>query len=239
VKPKILAVIPARGGSKGVPKKNIREVCGKPLIAYTIEAALAASGYLEHIIVTTDDPETAEISRSFGADVPFMRPAELSGDKAPTGPVLQHAVSFMEQKHGIVYDWVLLLQPTAPFREPNDFKELVEIAQSRDCDSIISVVQVFAVHPILMKKIEDGYLTHFCIEEKEGTRRQDYNPAAYMRNGVYYMTRRNVLMNKDSIWGEKIMPYVMPENRSVGIDSELDLKMVEILMEERMHPNKA
>src|SRR5690349_4824520 len=131
-KSKVLAIIPARGGSKGGPRKNIREVQGKPLIAYTIEAAVAASEYLAHIIVSTDDKETAEIARSYGAEVPFMRPEELSGDKVPTLPVLQHAVKFMEDKYSITYDWVLLLQPTAPFREPNDIVELMQIAKEGD-----------------------------------------------------------------------------------------------------------
>jgi CMP-N,N'-diacetyllegionaminic acid synthase len=230
---KILAVIPARGGSKGVPRKNVRLVGDKPLIAYTIEAALAARDLLYRVVVSTDDEEIAAITRQFGAEAPFLRPAELAEDRTPMVPVLQHAVRFVEEQDGARVDWVLLLQPTAPFRTAQDLRAAVALALQGGCDSVISVVQVFATHPILMKRIEDGRLLPFCTEEKEGTRRQDYQPAAYMRNGAIYLTRRDVLVEKNSIWGEVIRPYVMPEERSVNVDSELDFKLVELLINER------
>ena len=234
--PKILAVIPARGGSKGVPRKNIRLVAGKPLIAYTIEAALAVRSRLHRLIVSTDDAEVAEVARRCGAEVPFMRPAELAGDRAPMIPVLQHAVQTVEAMDNIHLDWVLLLQPTAPFRTAEDIESAFELAARGGCDSVISVVQVFAVHPILMKRIENDRLLPFCLEEKEGTRRQDYQPPAYMRNGAIYLTRRAVLMEQNSIWGGVIRPYIMPEERSVSIDNELDLKLAELMLAERSRP---
>jgi CMP-N,N'-diacetyllegionaminic acid synthase len=230
---KILAVIPARGGSKGVVRKNIRSVCGRPLIAFTIETALAARHLLYRTVVSTDDPEIAAIAREHGADVPFMRPAELAGDKVPTLPVLQHAVSFVEHQDGITLDWVLLLQPTTPLRIVEDIEKSVNLALQNSCDSVISVVKVVAEHPILMKRIERDRLLPYCIIEREGTRRQDCQPPAYLRNGAIYLTRRDVLMEKDSIWGKVIRPYVMPPERSVNIDSELDLKLVELIMQEQ------
>ena len=232
---KILAVIPARGGSKGVARKNIRPVCGKPLIAYTIETALAARHLLHRSIVSTDDPEIKAIACEYGADVPFLRPPELAGDRVPTLPVLQHAVRFVEEADGVALDWVLLLQPTAPLRVIEDIEASVTLAHQNSCDSVISVLQVFAEHPILMKRIEDDRLLPYCIEEKEGTRRQDYQPPAYMRNGAIYLTRRDVLMEQDSIWGQAICPYVMPPERSVSVDNELELKLVEILMQQRLN----
>ena len=231
---KILAVIPARGGSKGVVRKNIRPICGKPLIAYTIETALSARHLLHRTIVSTDDSEIAAVAREHGAEVPFLRPADLAGDKVPTLPVLRHAISFIEAQDGITFDWVLLLQPTAPLRALEDIEASLRAAYQNNCDSVISVVQVFAEHPILMKRIEDNQLLPYCIEEKEGTRRQDYQPPAYMRNGAIYLTRRDVLVEQDSIWGQVIRPYVMPVERSVSIDSELELKLVELLMQERI-----
>ena len=231
---KILAVIPARGGSKGVPRKNIRLICGMPLIAYSIETALAVRHLFHRVIVSTDDEEIASIARQYGAEVPFLRPAELAGDEIPTVPVLQHAVQFVEQQDSIRLDWVCLLQPTDPFRTVEDIEAALALALQGDCDSVISVVQVFSVHPILMKRIENGRLLPYCIKETEGTRRQDYQPPAYMRNGAIYLVRRDVLMVHNSIWGEIIRPYIMPEERSVGVDSELDLKLVEILMKERL-----
>jgi CMP-N-acetylneuraminic acid synthetase len=227
---RVLAVIPARGGSKGVPRKNIRPVCGKPLIAYTIETALRARHLLTRVVVSTDDEEIAEIARRHGADVPFLRPAALGDDNVPTLPVLQHAVTFAEGQDHAIFDWVLLLQPDQPFRTAEDIEAALRLAYEGACDSVISVVQVFSEHPILMKRIVDGHLVPYCIEEKEGTRRQDYDPPAYRRNGAIYLTRRDVLMNRNSVWGDVIRPYVMPEERSVGVDSELDLTLVEILM---------
>jgi CMP-N,N'-diacetyllegionaminic acid synthase len=231
---KALAVIPARGGSKGVPRKNIRPICGKPLIAYTIEVALAARHLFHRVIVSTDDEEIAAISREYGAEVPFLRPAALADDIAPMMPVLQHAVRFVEQQDNIRLDWICLLQPTEAFRTVEDIAAALQLGQAGSCDSVISVVQVFAVHPILMKRIENGQLLPYCIEEREGTRRQDYQPPAYMRNGAIYLTRRDVLMECHSIWGKVIRPYIMPEERSVSVDNELDMKLVEILMAERL-----
>ncbi len=232
IQAKILAVIPARAGSKGVPRKNIRPICGKPLITYTIEAALQVQHLFYRLIVSTEDEEIAAIARQNGAEVPFLRPIELSGDDVPTLPVLQHAVRFVEKQDDIILDWVLLLQPTDPLRQAADIEAALELSQQDPCDSVISVVQVFSTHPILMKRIEDNQLLPYCIEEKEGTRRQDYKPAAYMRNGAIYLTRRKVLIEQNSIWGQVIRPYVMPPERSVGVDSDLDLKMVEVMMRE-------
>jgi CMP-N-acetylneuraminic acid synthetase len=231
--PRILAVIPARGGSKGVPRKNVRMVGSKPLIAYTITAAAALKDQFHRLIVSTDDNEIAEIALKYGAEVPFMRPAELAGDKVPMVPVLQHAVLAIEEMDQIALDWVLLLQPTCPFRAPEDIQAALGLALAGGCDSVISVVRVLAYHPILMKKIENDRLLPFAIEEIEGTRRQDYSPPAYMRNGCIYLTRRDTLIQTNSIWGKVIRPYIMPEDRSVNVDSELDMKLVEMLLQER------
>ena len=230
---KVLAVIPARGGSKGVPRKNIRIVGGKPLIAYTIAPVTAVRHLFHRIIVSTDDQEIAQVAEQYGTEVPFLRPEELAGDRIPMVPVLQHAVRCIEQQDGIRLDWIMLLQPTVPFRSPVDIQTALELGRQGGCDSVISVVQVFATHPILMKRIENDYLLPYCIEEKEGTRRQDYQPPAYMRNGAIYLTRRDILMETGSIWGQAIRPYLMPPERSVNIDSELDLMLVELLLREK------
>jgi CMP-N,N'-diacetyllegionaminic acid synthase len=231
---KVLAVIPARIGSKGVLRKNIRLICGTPLIAYSIRTALAVRDRFHRVIVSTDSEEIASVARQYGAEVPFLRPAELAGDEVPMVPVLQHSVLFVEQQDRIRLDWVCLLQPTDPLRTVEDIEVALALARQGDCDSVISVVQVSSVHPILMKRIENGRLLPYCIEEKEGTRRQDYQPLAYMRNGAIYLTKRGVLMEHNSIWGEVTRPYIMPEERSISVDSELDLKLIEILMEERL-----
>lgn len=231
---KVLAVIPARGGSKGVPRKNIRSVCGRPLIAHTIEHARAAQHLFHRIIVSTDDEEIATVARAYGAEVPFLRPANLARDESPMIPMLQHAVEFIERQDAVRMDWICLLQPTEPFRTVSDLEQCLRLGMAGGCDSVISVVRVFATHPILMKRIDNDVLLPFCVEEKEGTRRQDYQPAAYMRNGSVYLTRRGVLMEQGSIWGQTIRPYVMPLERSVSIDTELDLKLAELMMSEQI-----
>ena len=232
--PKVLAVIPARGGSKGVPRKNIRPICGRPLISYTIEHARAAQHLFHRIIVSTDDDEIALVARQYGAEVPFLRPADLARDESPVIPMLQHAANFVEKQDGLRMDWICLLQPTEPFRTVSDLEQCLQLGFAGGCDSVISVVRVFATHPILMKRIEGDQLLPFCLEEREGTRRQEYEPPAYMRNGSIYLTRRDVLMEQGSIWGRTIRPYVMPLERSVSIDTELDLKLAEIIMTEHL-----
>jgi CMP-N,N'-diacetyllegionaminic acid synthase len=210
-------------------------VGGRPLIAWTLDLGRAAveAGLVRRAIVSTDDPEIAAVARAEGGDVPFTRPAELAGDRAKMAPVLRHAVLEMERADGVRYDWVLLLQPTSPFRTLDDLRAAVSMAQAGGCDSVISVVRVFDVHPVLMKKIEADRLVPFCVPEPEGTRRQDYDPPAYMRNGAIYLTRRDVLVDRESIWGDMIRPYVMPEERSVSIDTELHIRLVDLLLRER------
>lgn len=217
-----------------MPRKNLREVGGKPLLVWSVELGNQAvtSGLVRRAIVSTDDREIADAARAAGGDVPFLRPPELAGDRAKMAPVLHHAVLAMEAAEGIRYDWVLLLQPTSPFRTLDDLRAALALARAGGCDSVISVVQVSDVHPVLMKKIEDDRLVPFCVPEPEGTRRQDYAPAAYMRNGAIYLTRRDVLVERGSIWGDSIRPYVMPEERSLSIDTEMHLRLVDLLLRE-------
>ena len=236
--PRILALIPARGGSKGVPRKNVRLVSGKPLIAYTIETALAAKHLFHRIIVSTDDAEISAVSKKYGAEVPFIRPEELSGDLVPTLPVAQHAIQFVEQQDDIVLDWLFILQPTDPFRTVEDLEKGLELAISSSCDSVVSVVRVYETHPVFMKRINDNRLVNFGVEAPEGTRRQDCEPPAYMSNGAVYLTRRDVIMEQNSIWGTVTRPYIMPAERSINVDSELDLKLIEVLMQEKIHSSQ-
>ena len=233
---RILGVIPARGGSKGVPGKNARVVGGLPFIAHSVRTGLQLADVLYRTVVSTDDPELADLAKQAGGDVPFLRPDHLAEDSTPMLPVVQHAVSHVEREDDVVVDWVLLLQPTNPIRDREDIEGAIALAAAGECDSVISVVRVFDVHPVLMKRIEGGYLQPFSVPEPEGTRRQDYQPAAYMRNGAIYLTRRDVLMSQGSIWGERIRPFEMPPERSVGIDSELDVRLVDLLLADRNGP---
>ncbi len=229
---KALGVIPARGGSKSIPRKNIAMLGGKPLLAYTIEAA-QGSRLLTDYLVSSEDEEILQVARQYGAPTPFVRPAELASDEAPSLPVVQHALREMERLKGVVYDIVVLLQPTTPFRLPQDIDAAVEKLIATQADSVISVCDVGAYHPARMRWIIDDQLVELPIrEERELQRRQDL-PPVYIRNGAIYAVRREVVMLQNSMVGKISRPYIMPEERSVNIDSKLDFLLAEILIQQK------
>lgn len=230
----ILGVIPARGGSKSVPRKNIALLHGKPLIAYTIEAALGCQS-LTHLVVSSEDSEILEVARHSGAATPFVRPAQLATDEAPTLPVVQHAVTEMEAQEGLVYDYIVLLQPTTPLRRSQDIDAAVEKLIATGADSVVSVCDVGAYHPARMRQIVDDRLVELPIREpKEMLRRQDL-PPVYIRNGAIYAVKRDVVMVENSMIGQVCRPYIMPEELSVNIDSRLDFLLAEILLRSQGH----
>ncbi|MEH7367684.1 acylneuraminate cytidylyltransferase family protein, partial [Priestia megaterium] len=189
---RIVAVIPARGGSKGVPGKNIKLLNEKPLIAYSIEAAKGSS-YIDRLIVSTDDSEIKDIAVKYGAEVPFLRPKELSEDTTPTLPVLQHVVNYLE-KEGDTVDVVITLQPTSPFRTSNHIDEALEKLLQSPSESVVSLSEV-DYHPYWMKKVSNGTIHSYIESEKEYLRRQDL-PKVYKMNGAIFITPRNVLMEE-------------------------------------------
>ena len=217
-----MTIIPARGGSKGVPRKNIKMLGGKPLIAWTIEAAKAAG---LHPFVSTEDAEIKVIANKYDAVV-RTRPVELAQDDVAMLAVIQDFVSFIERWCS-KDDWILLLQPTTPFRTAEDIKAAIALAEAGDCDSVISVVQVGDHHPARMYRITDGYMGALMPDEST-KRRQDLSPL-YLRNGAIYLTKRDVIMG-GRMWGDKVKPYVMPEERSINIDTMLDWKLAEAML---------
>ena len=222
---KILAVIPARGGSKGVPRKNIKMLGGKPLIAWTIEAAIM-SGVDNCPIVSTEDAEIAAVALMYGG-CRSVRPDELAQDNTPMVDVLRLEATKFEYFENATLDWVMCLQPTTPFRTADDIKAAIALAEAGDCDSVISVVQVDDHHPARMYTIDGDYMKALYPDE-ETKRRQDLSPL-YLRNGAIYLTRRDVIMG-GSVWGKRIKPLVMPPERSVNIDSMLDWKLAEAML---------
>jgi N-acylneuraminate cytidylyltransferase len=221
---RVLGVIPARGGSKGVPGKNIKLLGDRPLIAHTIATALAARR-LTQTIVSTDSEEIAAVARRFGAEVPFLRPAELAQDRSPAIPVLQHALGEVE-KGGAVYDAVLMLQPTTPLRRRDDIDGALDLLERSGADSVISVVDVGGHHPARMKYLEGDRLIDppFC-EERENQPRQELRPM-YLRNGAIYAVRRGVLLG-GSLKGTDCRAWIMPIERSVNIDTPDDFELAE------------
>ncbi len=236
---KILAIITARGGSKGVPRKNINQLAGKPLIVHTIERALAVKPELLCVLVSTDDEEIAEISRKAGAYVPFLRPNEFATDEAASFDVVKHAVEYYEGKHDSLIDWSLILQPTTPLRTTHDISTAIQLTVRRETDTIVSVYDAEDTHPGKMKKLDkDGLLIPFISDAPWLSRRQDYTPKAYCTNGAIYMTRRDVLFEKSTLIGERVVPYVMPAARSIDIDTQLDFDIADILMTRQLQENK-
>ena len=232
----ILTIIPARGGSKGVPRKNIRELGGKPLIAYTIEAAIGSS-YIDRLIVSTDNEEIADISRKWGADVPFIRPSEFATDTAKAIEVVKYVLMEMEKLDGCEYKVIVYLEPPAPFKTSKDIDACIELFYEQNPTSVVSVNEANQFHPILMKKIENGQLKPIWEYEPEGVPRQLYEPTAYMRNGAVYVIRRENILN-GVFYGDFIVPYVMPEKRSICIDSMLDWFAAEAMVISLSQKNK-
>lgn len=224
---KTLGIITARGGSKGIPRKNIRDCNSVPLIAHTIKAANGSR--LTDCIVSTDDNEIAEISKKYGGKVPFLRPAELANDSTPTLPVIIHALGKYEQITGQKFDYVMILQPTSPLRTSEDINKAIEIADEKKPESLVSLVQLTDLPLDKLKNFENGLVQPAIAEEKEGVRRQD-RKMLYRRNGAIYLTRRDILLEKKRVFGDEIMGFLMPEERSVDINSELDLAFAEFLM---------
>ncbi len=219
VERKILAVITARGGSKGIPGKNIKMLGDKPLIAYSIDAA-KKSKLITHTIVSTDDKEIAEVAKKYGGEVPFVRPAELAGDTVKHVPVMQHAIEFMEKKLGVTFGFVVILQPTSPFRLPEDIDKTLERLIESKADSAVSLVDVGNDHPVKAKKLIDGKVLPYCIPETEGVRRQDLEQA-YRRSGAVYAMRRDLIMG-GGLYGEYIVGHVVPADRSIDIDTPFE-----------------
>jgi len=216
-KDRILGIIPARGGSKGIPGKNIRVLGNKPLLAYTVHLA-KESAIFDRIILSTDSEEIASVGKELGVEVPFLRPEELSQDETPMLPVLQHAVNYCLNE-GWKPDYICILQPTAPFRNVQDLVKGYELLVSTGCDSVVSIEEVPEHYlPHFVMKIEKGKLTHFLEEGAKVTRRQDAKKA-YTRSGCFYFTRKDVLMNDNSIYGEDCRPIVIDNELSVNLDT--------------------
>jgi len=229
---RILAVIPARGGSKSVPRKNITLIAGKPLIAYTVQEALKVHT-ISDLVVSTDDEEIRRVALSFGAKAPFLRPFELATDSALTAPVLEHCLAYMEKSSGELYDAVLMLQPTTPLRRAEHIEEAIKILSDSNCDSVVSVVSVQGFHPLRMKRMIGNRIINYIDQGFEDMRPRQVLPPVYIRNGAIYLSRRSVLVEGHHIVGENCIGFHMSSEDSINIDDLIDLKMAEFLIQSR------
>lgn len=228
---KILGLIPARGGSKSIPRKNLYPLCGRMLIEYTFNAA-KKSRYLSRIVLTTDDQEIASLGKKSGIEVPFIRPARLASDDSPTLAAAQHAVAYLENSEGYHPDIVVLLQPTSPLRKSSHIDEAVELLISTGADSVVSVEEVpHRYNPCSVMRIKEGRLVTFLESEQTKIFRRQDKPKVYARNGAaVYAVRYETLMQHNSLFGENCRPLIMKPEESIDIDTLFDVKLAESLL---------
>lgn len=227
---RFLGLIGARGGSKGIPKKNLTDLAGKPLIYYTFAEA-RKSTLLDRIVLTTDDEEIANLARSCGVDAPFLRPAHLATDTAVMSDVIQHALDWLKNEQQYVPDAILLLQPTSPLREARHIDEALTLFATTQADSVIGLSEP-QEHPWDMVYLEDDSV-RFALNKYESlTNRQEYRTFYYI-NGAIYITRLQMFLDHRNFWGGKVVPYYMDVLASIDVDTESDLIIADCLMRRR------
>lgn len=225
----ILAIIPARGGSKRLPRKNIKLLAGKPLISYAIKAA-RNSKYVDNIIVSTDDIETAAIATKYKAEVPFIRPPKLARDTSTTISVLQHAVRFLKKKNNYQPDLVVLLQPTSPFVLGSDIDRAIKTIEKTETNSCVSICDV-SERPewmFVFNRNDKDKVTPLFKDAQKVTITQKM-PKVYRVNGAVYIVKKDVLMRRNKIIDDNCSAIIMPQERSIDIDTILDFQMAELM----------
>ena len=219
--PKVLCVIPAKGNSRRLPKKNIKVLAGKPLLVWTIEAAQKAK-LLTDYLVSSDDPEIIEVAKEYGAPVPFVRPAELAADQVRNIAVVRHALEFMEQKRQMHYDIIINLQPTSPVRDPAHIDQAVEMLWASDLDSLVSVKGPYKKRDPVLKAVRNGVLEDYCsVEDPTNTE------PAYMYNAALYAVKRDYFIKHNKLISPRQVPLKMDTIYSVDVDTEADFLVAE------------
>jgi len=227
----VLGLVPARGGSKGVPGKNVRPLNGHTLLEYTARAA-RDSGVIDRLMLSTDAPDIADAGRRAGLEVPFMRPAALAADDTPMLPVIQHALA-ETARTGWSPDVIVLLQPTSPLRRPDHIRDAVTMLRETNADSVVTVVEVPRhLSPDYVMRIEEGRLRPFLPDGAGVTRRQDARPA-YSRDGTVYAFRRSTIERFGGIYGDDCRPLLIDATESISIDSPADWDEAERLLARR------
>jgi len=221
----ILGIVPARAGSKGVPGKNISLLAGRPLLDYTVRAA-HESGVIDRLILSTDSEEIADIGRTCGLEVPFLRPADLAADDSPMLSVVEHALKTLERS-GWHPQVIIVLQPTSPLRRPDHISDAVRLLRDTNADSVASVIELpLHMSPDYVMKINEGHLKPFLAHGSKITRRQDAR-LAYVRDGTVYAFWRRTIVEQHSLYGQDCKPLVLPSSESITIDTFEDLAEAE------------
>jgi N-acylneuraminate cytidylyltransferase/CMP-N,N'-diacetyllegionaminic acid synthase len=227
----VLAIIPARSGSKGLPGKNIRYLAGKPLLAWPVHAA-KGSAYVDKVIVSTDDEGIAEKALEHGAEIPFLRPKELATDTASSASVIEHAILFL-QNEGHTFDYFVLLEPTSPLTESADVDKAIEMLDSRRdvADSLMGVAKVEATHPEFSAVIsENGLLKPYFSEDFAPPKRRQDITELYYFEGSIYLSDVLVYLRKKTFYHDRTLPFVMPRWKAIEVDEMVDLICVEAIL---------
>ena len=233
---RILGLITARGGSKSIPRKNIKEVCGKPLIAYTIESA-KKSKLLTRFYVDTDDKEIADISKKFGSDIPYMRPDELAQDESTSLDVAKHALWWLKENYNEEYDYLMFLQPTGPLRTAEDIDNCIKKAIDTGADSVMSMKEFPDFGLEKVKIIKDDTICPVLVDEgTHSKQRQDQKQTYYRRNAQIFLTKTEYIMKND-LFGIISRPYVMPQERSLDINDPVDFELAEFWIKRKNKEN--
>ena len=230
----ILFVISARGGSKGLPKKNIKLIAGKPLIAWSVEAATKAAGLIGScdVIISTDSQEIADVAKEYGAQVPFLRPAELANDTAASIDVMLHALNFME-KSGKDYKYLAMIEPTSPQRDEHDLVNAFnQLKSTPDAESIVGVCKTESCHPLFLTKLNKGFLDPYENKTYKVYRRQEIDDV-YFFEGSMYISKVESLKKRKSFYHEKTLGFEMPKWKSFEIDDMTDFLIIEQLLNAR------
>lgn len=237
--PTVIAIIPARGGSKSILKKNLTIVGGKPLLSYGIKAALAST-MVNRVVVSTDDEEIAQVARDCGADVPFMRPEELATDTTPTLPVLRHTLEYLEKEEQYTPDIVVLIEPTTPLVLPEDIDGAIQKMLKTNSNSCVSVCEI-QERPEWMYRFHEGKIQPYIEPEENipgNVWRQQF-PQLYKLNGAVYVSKTDVLMKGQKLIDDNATAIIMPRERSHDIDEPIDLKIVNLLLQEKQQQKVA
>ena len=227
----VLAIIPARGGSKGLPGKNTKELCGKPLVSWPIQAA-KESLFIDKIIVSTDDQKIAEIAQCEGIDVPFLRPAELASDESSTISVIEHIINRLSNQNE-TYDYCVLLEPTSPLTETSDIDKALQtlVSNRTKADAIVGLSEIVSTHPIFNATINQNDLIRPYIGDNfaKNIRRQDLEKQ-YFFEGTLYISDIKMLLNEKTFYHQRTLPYVVPKWKSIEVDDLTDFICIEAIM---------
>ena len=230
-----IAVVPARAGSKGVKNKNLRPVMGRPLVAHSIECGLACPS-VDHVVLSTDGEEIARVGLECGAEAPFLRPAELAEDTSAMLPVMQHAVEACEQLYQKPIDTLVLLHPTSPLRTVEDVEQCISLLRAGDCDAVISA-RPARRNPYFNMMVQDGQYARLVIRSGERVGRRQDAPSVYDLDTSVWAYSRRALMEERARIPEKTKIYVIPEERSIDLDTEFDFESLEALLAHRQQPS--